>query len=144
MNVAERIGNVSNELKSKAQQARFERVDDSNEELKHENKLLRDQLEEDSANRDRMVAALDRMEMTPRKRKRGGWIRTILVAGVAYVLGTRAGRERYMQIRDAVGRMLKRTPPANEMRDRTPDVAQMAETSTESAAQTVRKQVGQE
>jgi hypothetical protein len=142
MNVAERVGNVSNELKSKAQQARFERVDDSNEELKHENKLLRDQLEEDSANRDRMVAALDRMEMTPRKRKRGGWIRTILVAGVAYVLGTRAGRERYMQIQDAVGRMLKRTPLASE--NRAQDVAQMAETSIGSAAQTGRNQVGQE
>jgi hypothetical protein len=44
-------------------------------------------------------------------------------------LGTRAGRERYMQIQDALGRMLKHTPPASEVRDRADDVGQMTETS---------------
>jgi hypothetical protein len=106
MNVAEKIGNVTHDLKSKAQQARSERLDESNEELKHENKLLREQLDEDSADRGRMLAILDRMEMTPRKRRRGGWIRTILVASVAYVLGARAGRKRYEQIRASWDRML--------------------------------------
>src|SRR5436190_1789725 len=110
MNVAEKIGSVSNELKAKGKQVRSEKLEQSNDELKRENVLLRQQVEEDNANRDRMLELLDRMETTPRKRKRGGWIRTLLVAGAAYVLGTRAGRERYEQIRRSWSRLRNRTP----------------------------------
>ncbi len=141
MNVAEKIGNVTGDLKSKAQQARSERLDDSNEELKRENKLLREQLDDDSADRGRMLAILERMEMTPRKRKRGGWTRTVVMVGVAYVLGARAGRERYEQIRQSWGRMVNRTPTA-EVMGRVQDMGQTAKDQIGSVAQTVKEQVG--
>ncbi|MDP9343174.1 MAG: hypothetical protein M3Q23_14010 [Actinomycetota bacterium] len=139
MNVAEKIGSVASGLKAKANQARSEKLEQSNEELKGENTLLRQQLEEDGANRDRMLALLDRMETTPRKRKRGGWIRTLVVAGAAYVLGARAGRERYEQIRRSWSRMLNRTP-AGDVIDR--DVGQATMEQVGTVDQTVKEQVG--
>jgi FtsZ-binding cell division protein ZapB len=141
MNVAEKIGSVTSELKAKANQARSEKLEQSNEELKRENTLLRQQLKEDGASRDRMLALLDRMKTTPRKRKRGGWVRTLVVAGAAYVLGARAGRERYEQIRRSWSRMLNRTP-AGDVIDRVRDGGQAAMEQVGSVAQTVKEQIG--
>ena len=141
MNVTEKIGSVTNELKAKGKHVRSEKLEESNEKLKRENTLLRQQVEEDGTNRDRMLALLDRMETTPRKRKRRGWIRTLVVAGAAYVLGTRAGRERYEQIQRSWSRMLNRTP-AGDVIDGVKDLGQTAKEQVGSVAKSVKEQVG--
>jgi hypothetical protein len=140
MNVAEKIGSVTSDLKAKGQEIHSQKLQQSNEELKRENTLLRQQVEEDANSRDRVLALLDRMEMTPRQRKRRGWIRILVVAGGAYVLGARAGRERYEQIRRSWSRKLNR-PPADDVIDRLKDAGQMAKSQAESAAYTVKEQV---
>lgn len=139
MNVADKIGSVTSELKAKANQALSEKLEQSNEDLKRENTLLRQQ--EDGANRDRMLALLDRMETTPRKRKRGGLDPHPRRGRGCLRAGARAGRERYDQIRRSWSRMLSRTP-ADDVIDGVRDVGQTAMERVGSVAETVKEQVG--
>ena len=62
--------------------------------------------------------------------------------GAGYVLGSRAGRERYEQIRRSWSQMRDRTPPVDEVAARVRDVGQAAMEQVGSAAKTVKEQVG--
>ena len=65
-------------------------------------RLLRDDLQEERGSLARALDALARDERvtveTKAPKRRGKSYRTLVIGGGAYVLGTRAGRERYDQI----------------------------------------------
>jgi hypothetical protein len=81
---------------------RADRLDEENDRLRTELRMTRSQLERE---RDRQRSVLDALNRaSERKTKvtakpRGGFLRLILVGGAAYIFGTKAGRDRYEQIR---------------------------------------------
>ena len=120
-----RVGQMTTNLKERTQDMRMEKIERENAELKHENKLLQTQAEEDRESRERVLSLLDRVDVTPRKKRRGG-LRVLIFAGAAYVLGARAGRERYEQIRRWWDQMLQRAPVGG-MKERASEFGQTVE-----------------
>lgn len=68
--------------------------------LKTENSLLGDQLDREREEQKRLVNLLeDAVSARPTvKKRRFGIIRTLVIIGIAYVVGARAGRGRYEEI----------------------------------------------
>ncbi len=90
---------------------RADRLDEENERLRTELRMTRSQLDRE---RDRQQDVLDGLNRaSERKTKitakpRGGVLRLVVVGGAAYVFGTKAGRERYEQIRSWSSKMMAR------------------------------------
>ena len=80
-------------LKERALGRKLGKLSEENAALKERSFRLKSELEAERANEDELLSALK----GPRKRGRR-LFRLTLVAGTAYVLGTKAGRERYEQI----------------------------------------------
>jgi hypothetical protein len=98
MSVKDKAGVVGQMARSKVREARLEGVQERNERLKMKNDLLRDELSQERAERERIVDALEHMGGPKRHRIRGLFLLTA-AAGGAYVMGSKAGRERYDQLR---------------------------------------------
>jgi hypothetical protein len=98
MSVKDKAGVVGQMAKSKVREARLEGIQERAERLKMKNDLLRDELNQERAERERMVEALEHMGGPKRHRIRGLFLLTA-AAGSAYVMGSKAGRERYEQLR---------------------------------------------
>ena len=70
--------------------------------MRTELRMTRSQLEREQERQHDVLDALNRASERKTKvtaKPRGGLLRLVLVGGVAYVFGTKAGRERYEQIR---------------------------------------------
>ncbi len=90
---------MSSDVKDRVTDARMDDLSRENDELKLENDLLREELKGDRKTRDRMMGLLDRLDVEARPKRRIGLIRVLVIGGAAYVLGAKAGRERYDQLR---------------------------------------------
>ncbi|HXF35979.1 MAG TPA: hypothetical protein VNO17_02225, partial [Actinomycetota bacterium] len=112
MHIGSDVGNRLSEMRTRVRERRLsdraEDADHENERLRTEIRFLRQELDQERGSRERLLALLERMaggrsvEVKQRVSKRGGMLRTLVLGGAAYVLGTRAGRERYQQIMDRV------------------------------------------
>lgn len=81
---------------------RAERLDEENDRLRSELRMTKSQLERERDRQQDVLDALNRASERKTKvtaKPRGGLLRLVVVGGTAYVFGTRAGRERYEQIR---------------------------------------------
>jgi hypothetical protein len=88
-------------------------------------------LDRERDDRDEILDALKGKPQTVVKKKRGGLLRMIVIGGGAYVLGARAGRERYNQLRDWANRMRDRARgTAEDLRD---DIDDAVATTSETA-----------
>ena len=100
--MAERMGDLGDRARERMNETRLDKMDRENDRLKHEVRLLREDLHEERGSLTRALDALARDEHvtveTKMPKRRGRIIRTLVIGGGAYVLGTRAGRERYDQI----------------------------------------------
>lgn len=100
--MAERMGDLGDRARERMTETRLDRMDRENDRLKHEVRLLREDLREERGSLTRALDALARDEHvtveTKAPKRRGRIIRTLVIGGGAYLLGTRAGRERYDQI----------------------------------------------
>ncbi len=100
--MAERMGDLGDRARERMTETRLDKMDRENDRLKHEVRLLREDLHEERGSLSRALDALARNEHvtveTKTPRRRGRIVRTLVIGGGAYVLGTRAGRERYDQI----------------------------------------------
>jgi DNA-binding MarR family transcriptional regulator len=100
--MAERMGDLGDRARERMNETRLNKMDRENDRLKHEVRLLRDDLHEERGSLTRALDALARNEHvtveTTSPKRRGRIVRTLVIGGGAYVLGTRAGRERYDQI----------------------------------------------
>jgi DNA-binding MarR family transcriptional regulator len=100
--MAERMGDLGVRARERMNETRLDKMDRENDRLKHEVRLLRDDLQEERGSLTRALDALARNEHvtveTKTPKRRGRIVRTLVIGGGAYVLGTRAGRERYDQI----------------------------------------------
>jgi hypothetical protein len=99
MGLGTKVRSISSDIKDRATDARMDSLSRENDELKVENELLRDELDGDRKTRDRMMGLLDRLDVEARPKRRIGLVRVLVIGAAAYVLGAKAGRERYEQIR---------------------------------------------
>lgn len=97
-----KMGEVGERLRERRVEGRIDDLDRENVRLRTEVSQLRSDLDHE---RSLLRTALGRRSRpTVVKKRRGGIVRTALVGGGAYVLGTRAGRERYDQLVEWFGR----------------------------------------
>ena len=90
---------------------RVDRLDEENDRLRAELRMTRSQLEREREREQDVLDALNRASERKTKvtaKPRVGVLRLIIVGGTAYVFGTKAGRDRYEQIRGWVSSMKDR------------------------------------
>jgi hypothetical protein len=106
MQLQERAKTLGNDAKQRMREAKLEKADRERERLRAENQLMRQRIERSDGELSLALEALDDMVKTDgraeRKRPRH-WIRRLFVlgaaAGSAYVMGAKAGRDRYESLR---------------------------------------------
>ena len=87
---------------------RIDRLDEENDRLRAELRMTRSQLEREREREQDVLDALNRASERKTKvtaKPRAGLLRLVIVGGAAYVFGTKAGRDRYEQIRGWVSSM---------------------------------------
>lgn len=101
MQVIDRIEGARGRVRGRWYEMRSRDLGRRTEALKSEVKELRAELERERDERRDLMSALRARQGRPSPLRRGARLfRIIAVAGGAYVLGTRAGHERYEQIRE--------------------------------------------
>lgn len=96
------VTQIKDRAKNRMNESRLDKASTDNERLRAENQVLRGELDRAGKDRRRFLDALERVQATPRQPKKHRVRRVMtlaLAAGGAYVAGTKAGRERYEQIR---------------------------------------------
>jgi hypothetical protein len=98
MNVKDKAGAMTQMAKGRLREAKLDNARDRNERLRTKNDQLREELSRTRAEHEKLLDAFERVRK-PRPRR----LRRVFVlsaaAGTAYVMGAKAGRERYEQIR---------------------------------------------
>jgi hypothetical protein len=96
--IADRVTDLGDHARKRVVHSRMEKLDRDNERLRTELSLLRDDLDEERSSFRDALKVLQTREFTVKERRSPRLIRALVIAGGAYVLGTRDGRERYNQI----------------------------------------------
>ena len=112
--MGDRVTEIGDRARERKTERRLDTMDRENDRLKQEVRMLRDDLQEERGSLQRALDALRRDEhvtvQTNAPKRRGRILRLIAVGGGAYLLGARAGRERYDQIVDKAKRLKSATP----------------------------------
>jgi len=92
------IGGLVDRARERRTTSKLASLDAENDRLETEVRTLREQLD---AERDELRQALKAVpsKTKVKVKRRGGIVRTVVFAGTAYVLGAKAGRERYEQMK---------------------------------------------
>src|SRR6266511_4141553 len=93
MDITGRMERMRTGARQRMMEMKAERAESQNEQLKAENRVLRDELEENRSERQRVLDLLEKAEFTveePRKR-RFRLFRLLLAAGAIYAVGTKTG-----------------------------------------------------
>lgn len=102
MRLQERMKDMRDETKLRMLDTRLERADRDRERLRSENDALRSRLETADEERERWLSTIEGIAKRPsdgRKHRVRGLFVLATAAASAYVLGAKAGRARYEQIR---------------------------------------------
>jgi hypothetical protein len=116
MDITGRMERMRSGARQRMMEMKADRAESQNEQLKAENRVLRDELEENRSERQRVLDLLEKAEFTvgePKKR-RFRVFRLLLAAGAIYALGTRTGafqrvKEWMNQMRGQIDEMADRT-----------------------------------
>jgi hypothetical protein len=93
MDITSRMERMRTGARQRMMEMKADRAESQNEQLKAENRVLRDEVEENRSERQRVLDLLERAEFAveePRKR-RFRLFRLLLAAGAIYAVGTRTG-----------------------------------------------------
>ena len=129
----DRITDVADRIRDRRSAARLENTEHENDVLRAELRALRADASRQRAEREELMDVLKEggaVRTNGKQKSRGGLFRLLIIGGGAYVLGTRAGRERYEQIVDWFGRMKAR---AGEMRSQADDTVVQVRDSMEAS-----------
>jgi hypothetical protein len=106
MRVADRVTDVADRVQTRRLESKRDTLDRDNERLRTELRSIKHELDRERSARDELLDALKKGEgsvkadkVKVKTKKRGGFLRLLVIGGGAYVLGTRAGHERYEQIK---------------------------------------------
>ena len=107
--LSSKLGEMTSKARAKHARSRQERTSDENRDLRTTVELLRSQLDHEHEDLERLMSIIRDIGADPKEirldrpsvrgKRRGGWLRLAVFAGGAYVLGAKAGRQRYEQIR---------------------------------------------
>lgn len=115
---------------------RVERLDEENDRLRTELRMTKSQLERERDRQQDVLDALNRASERKTKvtaKSRGGVLRLVIVGGTAYIFGTKAGRDRYEQIRTWSSSMKDRlTDPLSRVDTSSPGIGPKSNPLTES------------
>ena len=108
--VVERMNDLGDKARERRIESRMDKMDRENERLRGEVKILRDDLHEERGSLQQALEALQKrpepvpktVKVVKKPRRTTRVVRTAIIGGGAYLLGTRAGRERYDQIMERV------------------------------------------
>jgi len=114
MSLGTKVRSIGSDMKDRVQDARIDNLSRENDELKVENEVLREEIDGDRKTRDRMMSFLDRLDVEARPKRRIGLFRLLVIGGAAYVLGAKAGRQRYDQIRAWWQKAMNKTTEATQ------------------------------
>jgi hypothetical protein len=119
--IADRISDLGERAREHMIHARIQRLDRDNHRLQGEVAALReDLLEERGTFKEALGSFGDHSSVTIKERRRPHMLRAAVIAGGAYILGTRAGRERYEQIKRrarSIGRQIQGDPDPESSSD---------------------------
>ena len=111
--ITDHVDRIGDRAKGRIKASRMDRLDRDNERLRAEVDVLRTDLDEERASfKDAVEGLSSRKQVTVKAQRRPHVLRALIIAGAAYVLGTKAGRERYDQI------MAKTRSLSGKIRDR--------------------------
>jgi hypothetical protein len=96
--MVDRVSDLGDRARERMMESRLDKVDRENDRLKSEVRLLREDLHEERSSLQQALDALKQDGKSKKPRRSGRLLRTIVIGGGAYVLGTRAGREQYDRI----------------------------------------------
>lgn len=111
--ITDHVDRIGDRAKSRINASRMDRLDRDNERLRAEVEVLRSDLDEERTSfKDAVEGLSSRKQVTVKAQRRPHVLRAVIIAGGAYILGTKAGRERYDQI------MTKTRSLSGKIRDR--------------------------
>jgi hypothetical protein len=96
---------MTGRVKERWDATRINSLDRQNMRLRDEVALLKTKLEDERSETEDLKDALRSSPKVVKVKKRSGFLRVAVIGGAAYVLGTRAGRERYDQLLEWVRSM---------------------------------------
>lgn len=102
--VRQKMGDAADRVRERRMEGRLDDLDRENVRLRTEVSQLRGDLDHERSLVNDAMSGLRAKPTVVKKKRRGGFVRTVIVAGGAYLLGSRAGRERYDQIMGWVDR----------------------------------------
>jgi len=113
-----KLTEVTSKWKEQIAMTRLDRMDRENDKLRMELDSMRSMLDRERDERDELLGTIKKRPEVVVKKKKGGFLRLLVVGVGAYIVGTRAGRERYEQITDwAQKAKSKAKDSAGDMRD---------------------------
>jgi len=129
MNMTHRVGEAADRLQRRRLEMKTDSLDRTNDDLQRELRATRAQLDQERSTREQLLDALTpapAKEKVVVKKRRGRLLRTVVIGGGAYVLGARAGHERYEQIKGWAAGMRDRVQSRS---DEFSDVSEWAPTT---------------
>jgi hypothetical protein len=118
MDVMDRMSDVRDSWRERRLRSRNEDLDQENRTMRTRMHVLQDELEREREARSEILRAMQSMKPeTIKVKRRGGFVRLLVVGGTAYVIGAKAGRERYEEIRRWWERLRSRDGVAIDHRD---------------------------
>lgn len=124
MEITDRMGHVKDQLRQHRLEDRLEHAQRENVGLRAESEALK----EEHGDISKRLSAIERTVASRPRRHRLRRLATLLTAGAgAYVLGAKAGRQRYDEIRSSIDRLTRKgRSTAQDIRARAGDVAEEA------------------
>jgi len=108
------LGDVTDRIQEKRLHDKVEDLDKENGRLRAQVQLLSGNLQEERHEHDQLVDLLKAKPTKVKVKRRVGILRVAAVGGAAYVLGAKAGRERYERIRTWFDEMRGKAAGAGE------------------------------
>ena len=113
LDLKDRASSITESAKQRLAERHAESLERENERLKMENSTLREQSDLERERLERILGSLEDVAAKPKKHRIRRLMTLSVAAGGAYMMGAKAGRERYEQIKtwwaerrnDGVGRM---------------------------------------
>ena len=99
MNVKDKAGKMTQMAAARMREAKLESATERNERLRMKNEVLNEELKQERAERDRILEALEKVGSPRKTHRMRGFFLLSTAAAAAYVMGSKAGTERYEQLR---------------------------------------------
>jgi hypothetical protein len=110
------LTDVTDRIQEKRLHGRVEELDKENTTLRAQVQMLSGDLKHEREEHEELVDLLKTRptKETVKVKRRGGMLRVLAIGGAAYVLGAKAGKERYEQIKDWFSVMRERAAGAEQ------------------------------